>query len=53
MFSAFSIHFQQVNVLIFFTVNFLLRLEILASKSGFVVKFACANLALKTAVAKL
>ena len=30
-------------------VIFLLRLDSLASKSVFVIKFACANLALKTA----
>ena len=29
--------------------NFFLRLDDLASKSVFVIKFACANLALKTA----
>ena len=32
---------------------FLLRLDNLASKSVFVIKFACANLALKTSAAKV
>ena len=32
---------------------FLLRLDNLASKSVFVIKFACANLALKTLAAKV
>ena len=34
-------------------VIFLLRLDSLASKSVFVIKFACANLALKTLAAKV
>ena len=33
--------------------NFLLRLDHLASKSIFVIKFSCANLALKTLAAKV
>ena len=37
----------------FILVIFLLRLDNLASKSVFVIKFACANLALKTSAAKL
>ena len=36
-----------------FAVVFLLRLDSLASKSGFVIKFACANLALKTSATKV
>ena len=36
-----------------FDIIFLLRLHNLASKSVFVIKFACANLASKTSVAKL
>ena len=36
-----------------FEVIFLLRLDSLASKSVFVIKFACANLALKTLAAKV
>ena len=35
-----------------FQVIFLLRLDSLASKSVFVIEFACANLALKTIAAK-
>ena len=53
MFSAFSTHFQQVSVFDLFAVNFLRRLDSLGSKSVFVTKFACANLALKTSAAKL
>ena len=36
-----------------FEVIFLLRLDSLASKSVFVIKFACPNLALKTSAAKV
>ena len=36
-----------------FEVIFLLRLDNLASKSVLVIKFACANFALKTLVAKV
>ena len=36
-----------------FEVIFLLRLDSLASKSVFVIKFACDNLALKTLAAKV
>ena len=36
-----------------FVVIFLLRLDSLASKSVFVIKFACTNLALKTSAAKV
>ena len=52
MFSAFSTHFQQV-MFCFICSNLLLRLDSLASKSVFVIKFACANLALKTSAAKV
>ena len=51
MFLTFSIHFQQENVLIYFAVIFQLRLDSLASKSVFVIKFAFANLALKISAA--
>ena len=43
-FYFFLIHFQQANVWIFFNS---------VSKSVFVIKFACANLALKTLAAKV
>ena len=46
MFSAFSTHFQQTNFLIYLQYS-------LASKSVFVIKLACANLALKELAAKL
>ena len=36
-----------------FAVIFMLRLDNLASKSAFVIKLACANLALKTSAAKV
>ena len=56
MFLALSTHFQQVSTLykyfVLFEVIFLLRLDSLTSKSVFVNKFAYANLALKTLVAK-
>ena len=51
MFLAFSINFHRVSAL--FAVIFLLRLDNLASKLVFVIKFACANLALKTSAAKV
>ena len=38
---------------VLFAVIFLLRLDNLASKSVFVIKFACANLALKTLAVKV
>ena len=38
---------------VLFAVTFLLRLDNLASKSIFVIKFACANLALKSLAAKV
>ena len=48
----FSVHFQQVNVLS--KVIFLLRLDSLASSNSvFVIKFTCANFALKTLGAKV
>ena len=49
MFLAFSIHFQQV----FWFICGDLRPDDLASKSVFVIKFACANLELKTSAAKV
>ena len=36
-----------------FAVMFLLKLDSLASKSVFAIKFACANLALKTSATKV
>ena len=53
MFSAFSVHFQQVRGLFLFEVTFLLRFDSFESKSVFVTKFTCANLALKTLAAKV
>ena len=56
MFLAFSIYFQQVSILIYLKLRFnllLLRLGSLASKSIFVIEFACANLALETSAAKV
>ena len=53
MFLAFSIHFQQVSVLIYLWSFFLLRLDNLAWKSVFVFKFASANLAFKTSAVKV
>ena len=38
---------------VLFEVLFLLRLDNLASKSVFVIKFACANLALKASAARI
>ena len=52
-FLAFSTHFQQANVFDLFYIIFLLRLDSLASKSIFVNKFACANLALKISAARV
>ena len=49
MFSAFSTHFQQV----LFAVTFLLRLDSLASKPAFVIKFSCADLPLKALEVKV
>ena len=57
MFLAFLVHFQQENILfkyfVLFPVIFQWRLDSLVSKSVFVTKFACANLALKTSAAKV
>ena len=50
MFLAFLIHFQMFC---FICSNFLLSVDSLASKSVFVTKFACSNLALKTSAAKV
>ena len=38
---------------VLFVIILLLRLDSLASESVFVIKFACANLALKTSAAKV
>ena len=53
IFLIFSIHFQQVNVLIYLRYFFSLRLVSLVSNSVLVTKFACFNLASKTPAAKL
>ena len=57
MFLAFLVHFQQENILfkyfVLFPVIFQWRLDSLVSKSVFVTKFACANLAVKTLAAKV
>ena len=50
MFLAFS--FSTSKCFILFEVTFLLKLDSLVSKSVFVIKFACPNLALKTLAAK-
>ena len=47
------IHFQQVNVFFLFELIFLLRLMSLVSKSLFITKFACANLAANFFTVKL
>ena len=52
MFVTFLVRFQQVNAVLF-EVIFLLKLVSLESKSVFVTKFACANLALKFSVVTL
>ena len=52
MFPAFSIHFQQENV-VSFELIFLFKIISLVSKSVFVTKFACVNLAAQTPAAKL
>ena len=51
-FSCFNL-FSTSKCFVLFEVIFLLRLDSLASKSVFVIKFACANLALKTSAAKV
>ena len=48
-FNSFSIR----KCFVLFEVIFLLRLDSVISKSVFVIKLACANLVLKTPVAKL
>ena len=52
LFSFFN-SFSTSKCFVLFEVIFLLRLGNLASKSVFVIKFACANLALKTLAAKV
>ena len=52
MFVIFLVHSEQVNVFLFELI-FLLRLISLVSKSVFVTKFACANLAAKRFAVKL
>ena len=52
VFSFFN-SFSTSKCFVLFVVIFLLRLDSLASKSVFVIKFACANLALKTSAAKV
>ena len=53
MFLAFFNLFSTSKCFDLFEVIFLLRLDSLASKSVFVIKLACANLALKTSAAKV
>ena len=53
MFLAFFNSFLTSKCFVLFEVIFLLRLDSLASKSVFVIKFVCANLALKTSAAKV
>ena len=53
MFLALIIHFLTSNCFVLFAVIFLLRLDSLASKVVFVIKFACSNLGLKTSAAKV
>ena len=53
MFLAFFNLFSTSKCFDLFEVIFLLRLDSLASKSVFVIKFYCANLALKTPVANV
>ena len=48
-FNSFSIIFKCFDL---FAVTFLLRLDSLASKSVYVIKFACTSLAFKTSAAK-
>ena len=45
--------FSTDRCFVLFAVTFLLRLDSLASKSILVIKFACANLALKALAAKV
>ena len=53
MFSAFFNSLSASKCFVLFAVMVLLRLDNLASKSVFVMKLACANLALKTSAANL
>ena len=53
MFFTFFNSFSTSKCFDLFTVIFLLRVDSLASKSVFVIKFACANLALTTSTAKV
>ena len=52
MFLAFSTYFQQLSVDLF-ALMFLLRFDSSAPRSVFAIKFAYANLALKTSAAKV
>ena len=52
MFLAFN-SFSTSKCFDLFDVVFLLKLDTLASKSVFVIKFVCANLALNTSAAKV
>ena len=51
--SSFFNSFSTSKCFVLFEVIFLLSLDNLALKSIFVIKFACANLALKTLAAKV
>ena len=54
MFAIFLIHFEQVNALFCLSYFFFgVRLFTLVSKSFFVTKFACADLALKISAVNL
>ena len=53
MFLGFFNSFSTSKCLVFFEVIFLLRLDSFASKSVFVIKLACASLALKKSAAKV
>ena len=52
MFLVFLVHFQQVNLFLFELI-FLLRFISLSSKSFFVTKCACVNLAVNISVVNL
>ena len=52
-FFSFFNSFSTSKCFVLFEVIFLPRLDILVSKSVFVIKFACANLGLKTLAAKV
>ena len=53
MFFSFLNSFSTSICFVLFAVIFLLRINKLASKSVFVIKFACANRALKTSAANV